>query len=426
MTAGNQLAMAMTAASSFLYVMHVGDSLGATAFSDNAWIAYPPSSQSVAVIRSKSDQDTANRAVMALRAQNMTNMTAGLATSAGMLSTAVSPKAIVMLSDGIYNNGGDPRNSLPTMPVYTIALGNNGQVQVLQDIARRTNAKFYLSPTPFELRSMYNDIVGQTQVASVLANANQMVSQNNFWILPGTVAAGVNEATFSIGWTDWSVTYTSGTPVGNQVNVTLQDPSGTTLSPTPLAVGNGFVVFKIENPLAGQWQVAIWSAANQTLGTNGAMFDLQLSAQLEVEAPMNGIVGTPVAVKAQVRDLDGSLVRAVRISASVEMPSMDPDDAVKKHRTKLDALAPPEVPEEASDNVRMLTLQMQLGPNERLLPYYHIPLRSEQRADGARHLEFIPRNKGGHTVHLTATGHAPAAQRDFSLSRLASVWVDRS
>ena len=118
------------------------------------------------------------------------------------------------------------------------------------------------------------------------------------------------------------------------------------------------------------------------------------------------------------------MVPNVRLTASVEMPSMDPDEAVKMHRARLNALAPPVVAEEASDNVRMMALQTQLGPNERLLPYFHIPLWSSRHDSGARQLEFTPRHKGGHTVHLTAAGHAPAAKRDFHLSRIVSVWVD--
>jgi hypothetical protein len=337
---------------------------------------------------------------------------------------AANPKAIVMLSDGMWTAGTNPLNSLPSIPVYTIALGNNGQVQTLQQIASGTGGTFHLSPTPFDLADIYNEIIGQTQVATVVANQKRNVNQNSFWILPGTVAQGATEATFSVSWTNWAITYTSGTPVGNQVNVTLQNPSGSTVAATPTAIGNGFVVFKIQNPQSGTWQAAIWSSAGGTLGTAGGIFDPQLNVQMQVEAPMNASVGQPVSLKARVLDVDGSVVPEVRVTASVESPSMDPEQAVANNRDRLDALSPPPAAKEDSDNVRMLALQMQLGPGELLLPYDQTPLFSETAKDGSHQLTFTPKYKGGHIVRLDATGYAPKGKRDFSLSRRISVWAD--
>jgi hypothetical protein len=415
---------AQTDASSFVYIMQTGDSLGVTAFSDNAWVAYPTSSSAVALISSQSIQDSATSAIMALRTVNMTNMVAALSTSASMLTNAANPKAIVMLSDGLYNVGGNPLNSLPSVPVYTIALGNNGQVPTMQQIASGTGGTFHMSPTPFDLADIYNEIIGQTQVATVVANQKQNVNQNHFWILPATISQGANEATFSITWTNWAVTYTSGTPVGNQVNVSLQTPSGTTLTPAPAAVGNGFVVFKIQNPQAGTWQAAIWSSASGTLGTSGGAFDPQLNVQMQVQAPMNAMAGQAVPLTTEVHDSDGSVIQDVRFSASVEMPTMNPEDAVAKHRAALDAVAL-NVKEEASDNVRMMALQMQRGPGDLLLPYDHIPLRVEKNKKGTGQLAFTPKYKGGHIVRLTAAGYAPKSKKDFSLTRRISVWADQ-
>jgi hypothetical protein len=386
--------------------MNVGDSVGVTAFSDNSWISYPSSSQSVGIIQSQADLTAAANAVMGLSTQNMTNMSAGLSTSAAMLSSAASPKGIVMLSDGEWNRGSDPTQNLPPLRVFTIALGNNGQVHTLRQIASATGT-FHLSPTPFDLADIYNEIIGQAQVAAVVANANRSVNQNDFWILPATVPMGSAEATFSITWTNWNVTYTQGTPSGDQVNVSFRDPNGNTQTPAPSAVGNGFVVFKIRNALPGRWQGAIWSSANGTLGTSGGAFDPQLQLRVSAEAPMNAGVGQPVAIKAHVHDGDGAPIPNVVISASLEMPSMDPEQAVERHRARLDALAPPAIPEEASDNTRMLALQSELGPSERLLPYHHIPLSSEKGENGARHVEFTPKNKGSYIVWLTANGRDP-------------------
>jgi hypothetical protein len=378
---------AQTDAATFVNIMQTGDSLGVTGFSNNAWISYPSSSGSVGVISSQNDQNTATAAIMAMRTIDMTNMSAGLATSAGMLT--------------------------------------NGQVQTLQQIASGTGGTFHLSPTPFDLADIYNEIIGQTNVANVVANNKRSVNQNTFWVLPGTVAQGTSEATFSVSWTNWAVSYTSGMPVGNQVNVTLQDPSGGPASATPTAVGNGFVVFKVQNPASGIWKAAIWSSASGTLGTSGGIFDPQLTAKLQVEAPMSAQVGNPVALSARVVDADGSPVSNVSVSATLEAPSMDPDQAVKNHRSRLDALPRSKESKEESDNVRMLALQMQVGPGELLLPYEQAPLFGEATGNGDRRFAFTPKHKGGHIVRLEASGHSAKSNRDFSLTRRISVWADR-
>jgi hypothetical protein len=420
----NYFGPAKTDAGSFVYIMNTGDSIGATAFSDNAWTAYPTASSVVALISSDSIQDGANAAIMGLATVSQTNITAGLAISAGLLSNAAAPKAIVLLSDGEYNKGGNPLNSLPSVKVYTIALGNYGQTQLLRDIATRTGGTYHFVSNVRQLADVYNEIIGQTQVATVIANNAQNLNQNRFWTLPATVAQGSSEATFSITWTNWAVTYTPNTPVGNQVNVTLQNPSGLTVAATPSGSGNGFVVFKIQNPQAGSWEATIWSSANLTLETSGGAFNPQLNIQMQVEAPMTAVVGESVPLTAEIRDGDGSRVEGVRITAHVEMPAMNPEDAIEKHRAALDALKL-DGKEELSDGARMMALQMQRGPDEELLPYNHIPLAVEKDQDGIRRLAFTPKYKGGHIVRLHATGHAPNSNRDFSLSRRISVWADQ-
>lgn len=414
---------AQTDAATFVNIMQNGDSLGVTAFSNNAWIAYPASSTLVATIASSGDQSTATGAIMALQTVDMTNMTAALNKSASMLTSAANPKAIVMLSDGQFNQGGDPLQHLPSVPVYTIALGNDGQVQTMRDIATQTHGTFHLAPTPFDLADIYNEIIGQTQVAAVVANQKQNVNQNNFWLLPATILGNEDEATFSVSWTDWSVKYVTGTPTGNQINVSLRDPSGATTQPTPFATGNGFVVFKIPNPLDGTWNVAIWSSASGTLGTNGGAFDPHVNVQVRAQVPTSATIGQPVAMTANLHDNDNIISDAV-FSASLEHPTMSPQEAVAKHRNRLDALAPHKVEEEASDNVRMLTLQAQVGPGERLLPYDNRPLEVKKDKQGVNHIEFTPAIKGAHIVRLEATGTNPKTGSPISRARRISVWAD--
>lgn len=424
----NYIDPAKTDAATFVNIMQQGDSLGVTRFNDTAGISYPPSSGVVEVINDQTDQGDATSAIMALVASGNTNITAGLNTSSGMLTSSANPKAIVLLSDGEYNVGGDPLNSLPPLQVYTIALGNNGQIQTLQQIASQTGGTFHLAPTPFDLADIYNEIIGQTQVANVIANQKQTVPQNNFWTLSATVASGTPEATFSISWTDWSVKYTSGTPTGSEINVSLRDPNGNTIKPTPFATGNGFVVFKIQSPAAGIWQAAIWSSAAGTLGTTGGAFDPHLDVNMQVHAPMNAVIGQSIPITATIAGSDGKPITTSRVSARLEIPTISPEDAVTRHRKDLDELARNhDFQEEVSDNVLMLSLQTQRGPGNPLIPYQTIPLDIEKSEAGGEHKTSIaPKTKGAHIVRLEATGVDPSTNQSFSLTRRISMWADHA
>ncbi len=414
---------AKTDAATFINIMNTGDSLGVTSFSDNAYINYPSSGGQVGAISGQPDLNNAANAVMGLHTMNMTNMAAGISKSAGMLSGAGDPQAIVLLSDGDWNKGSNPTKNLPSIPIYTIALGNNGQVNTLKTIAANTNGTFHLAPTPFDLADIYNEIIGQTSVATVLANNKQNIQQNKFWTMPATVSAGATQATIGASWTNWAVKYTSGTPSGNQVNVSLLDPNGRSMGLTPSATGNGFAAFRLSSPKPGQYQVAFWSSAPGTLGSSGGFFDPDLNLSLRVDAPQAVEVGKPVQVSAQVTEEDGTPVDQLHFQAHVESPALDPEAAVAAHRSALDCLEPPDIPEEASDNVRMLALQYKLGPGKPLLPYDHTPL-GVQHSEGPCTCSFTPRTKGGHILRLTASGHAAKSKRDFSLARRITVLAE--
>jgi Mg-chelatase subunit ChlD len=104
---------AQTDAATFVNIMQAGDSLGVTAFSDNAWIAYPSSSASVALVRSQNDLNSATTAIMALMTVSMTNMSAALSTSAGMLTNAASGDHA---ADCIRHRWNIPSGSHPVRP----------------------------------------------------------------------------------------------------------------------------------------------------------------------------------------------------------------------------------------------------------------------------------------------------------------------
>lgn len=410
---------AKTDAATFAYVMKIGDSIGVIAFGDSASTAYPPSGDDVATISSQAIQDDVSGAIMAMQAAAGTNVSAGLAASQAMLSAAADPKAIVLLSDGEWNLGPNPLGALSALsPVYTVALGPDGGTDTLQQIAAITGGRYNFAPTVFALADVYNEIIVQARVAAVVASRTQLVQPHRDWTLPAAVAEGAAETIFSVSWSDPAVAYTSAMPAGEQIAIAIQTPSGEALTPAPAASGHGFAVFKIRNPQAGLWHVAIRSSASAPLGTCATVFDPRSDIQSEIEAPASAKVGRSVPVSVKIRDADGTAPSDLRVAASVEMPTMNPEDAMRKFRAELDALAP------GSDNARMRELQFRRGPGDLLLPYDHIPVEVRTKKDGTAKLAFTPKFKGGHIVRLHITGRMANDKREFSLARRISVWIE--
>jgi hypothetical protein len=120
-----------------------------------------------------------------------TPMREGLYRSVRLFLTDPTPrpnaiKAIVLLTDGAWNTGGDPRgergaaswpddniearDSIATwakengIRIYTIGLGNEPYHDQLQEYAEETGGKYYFAPTADQLAAIYTKIVGDLKV----------------------------------------------------------------------------------------------------------------------------------------------------------------------------------------------------------------------------------------------------------------------
>jgi hypothetical protein len=417
----NYLPIAVSSASQFVYIMNARDQLGVSTFSTNAAIAYPAGGNAVTPITGNVQNDAKN-ALSGLQAFGpSTNISAGLTTSASMLTSAAAPKAIILLSDGQWNAGPDPRTTLPSVPVYTIGLGPASDPATLQAISSGTGGQWHSAGTIDQLFDVYNEIIGQTMVATVAANQQQSVDQYRFWTLPGNVTAGSSAATFALSWSNPAVTWTSGVPTGNQVSGALRDPTGASQPMTVYASGAGYVVLRIPNPVAGIWNLTLVSAVPGMLATTQAIFTPVSGLNMTAQVEQRVCVGEAVHVPVQVLDSAGAPIEDSVITAVLERPLLHPQQVVDMHRERLDALDLPGEDGELSDNQKLIALQAQLGSAETLLPYQHLPLETNQSANGGCDCGFTPETQGAHILRLTATGRNEAGP--FSLSRRISVWA---
>ncbi len=425
------LSSAQTAAASFVNTMEDGDYLGVVAFSDDAKAIFPKTGPAIPIV-SQATKDQAAAAIQALKPLKNTNIDAGISAGMSLIGNVNpgEPKGMVLLSDGAATLGVvDPyQMTVPGYPMYTIALGIHGALTTMQVLAQRTQGTSYISPTPFDLNAIYNDIVAEASIAATLANRPEHVPSNNYRIISATFPAGAPNGTFTVTWGNTAVTYAPSTPTRNQVNVSLRDPKGKAVPAKPAASGPGYVVFRIPNPQPGTYQAAVWysgTIASSVLPTTTGIFSSDTSLMLKASFSEASVAaGKTLRFAAEVQD-GGKAVPGARIDASLHYPLISSEAALLAHRDRLERIGAELAPQaggELSDNAKMWALQSRLGPTELLQPYGERPVATGSRG-AVHHGECSTSATGGHLLYLQATGVSPHSGRQFSLTRCLSALV---
>jgi hypothetical protein len=423
MGAYGYLAPAQTDAATFVNIMNTGDSVGVVAFSDNASVVFG-SATSPTLITSQSVQNSAVTAIMGLTSLNMTNMVAAFNTAAGMLANSSGNIGEVFLSDGMYNTGGDPVPGLATSPpIYTIALGPNGQQSTLQAIATKTGGWYNYAPNALQLAAIYNAIINQSSVASLVANQQPTVGSYKFVSTPGVIPSGATQASFALNWDNPSVVYTPNTPTGNQVNVFLTDPNGNPVNTQATATGAGFVVFKIPSPIAGTYNATAWYTGPGSLAYTAGIFD-NSNLSLALAAPQE-VLRSGSALETEVRLADGDEpLDGARLSVSLESPRVTLDEALSTHAARLNRVQiADDVPEEHAPVARLTRLLQQSG--EDLMPRQERPVIATAAGNGVYRIQVPNVEKAGsHTLHVTAHGVSPRTNAPYQRSSRVSFVVE--
>lgn len=337
MVSSHQYEPAKTDAGTFIQIQNTNDYAGVVSFSSTVQTVY-----ALTQLTGQPVKDQISAALDASAAINqMTNMKAGIASAFGLFSgNAATHKAIVMLSDGMYNDGGDPRPGLETtIPIYTIALGPGGQVQVLTDIANQTHGEYNYAPNAIELAQIYNRIIGETGIATLLANEQHAIDNFNFEKVTGAVGVGVSEATFVVNWIGENIRYTPTTPTPGEINVFLLQPNGATSPAKPVHVDKTYVIFRVPSPEAGTWTSVGWYRGSTTLQTTFGIFHPPTSMTLEVETAGGAAPGEPVRLEALVTD-GGKPIRQARLAGSADVPVKSFDAALKELDDHLKTVEP--------------------------------------------------------------------------------------
>jgi von Willebrand factor type A domain len=193
-------------------------------------------------------------------------------------------KAVVFLSDGapntVYFNSNEAIAAAVT-PIYTIGLGVEGSPEaegILAGIAAGSGAQFYSATGAAQLQSIFSKIV-----SSLTCNA-QNVSES-FSLSPGET----HSTPFTVEPSDGSFRALAAWSEGD-VTVTARRPDASTMSPSSLAGGEGFVdeptysLLTATNPLIGQWQLEV-SASKDNLSKVDVTIDVFRKSLAEPPPP---------------------------------------------------------------------------------------------------------------------------------------------
>jgi hypothetical protein len=417
--AGLPLSTAQADASIFANIMTVGDRLGMSAFSDTAFAVWP-TTPNTNVLGSRADMQAAGAAIRAVNSRNMTNITAAIALGHSMLSQAPPPRGMVLLSDGVWNVGGDPRTSLPTdIPIHTIALGafNSG---FLQDIAKRTGGTYHQTPDAWGLADVYAAIASLTDVAQLVQSTQAQVAQYVPQNTNMTLTAAQPQVSFSVNWLNTGVQYTPGMPTGEQVTVGLRDPSGNHQPVVASGAGPGYAVFDLPAPAAGQWTVGVVSSSASTLKSTVGGFEYGGSLKTSLHlTEANARVGGAVDYALTVVDGDEP-VEKLRVDNQVIRPLRPLEESLRLGR---DELAAADVPQPEEGESRELAALRALREAGRVLhPFVSEPAPSPTPDGGGGLAGTTGECKvhGEHTLKVRITGTGPLsgpfmrqAQRSF-------------
>jgi Mg-chelatase subunit ChlD len=345
-----------TSSKQFVDLMNIDDQLGVVSFGDSGDVEYPLGpTPALETITDQPTRDDANNEIDAIGFGGCTYMGQGIERARDQLNLAAGSRAMVLLSDGYDNKGcneldptrpwaRDVAAGLPAnMPVYTCAMGPVSDQGLLADIADDSGGRYYYMPTIDDLFEIYNYIRGQVTGDAIIVNESAMASGSS---VGAFVDALATEATFSIAWPDTRVRFVTDEPKGShQVRIQLRDPNNHLLHANTSYLqrieGAGYVIFKLREPMPGQWYVEVTTDRRTHLRyTVGGFVRSALRLVLPV-LPRRVVSGMPIRISAQVFD-GRRQIRGFTAKAHVTAPYLSIPGLLRKYSNRLrDIQLPP-------------------------------------------------------------------------------------
>lgn len=406
-------------------LLGIDDQLGVVSFDAAAEEIYPASAPTPRTITGRQDRDSAKAKIDGLAFRGCTFMGAGILRARDVLAAASGSPAIVLLSDGWDNKGcqtanasrpwaADAVDSLPEgLPVHTCGMGPASDQGLLEKIARVSKGRYFFLPALDDQLAVYNYIRGHVTGCSVVANESVTA--------PNRVAAFVDaeatEAVFTAAW-----------PGAAALDVRLRDPRGRLLHPDDSYVrrtfGPGYAVFKLRQPMPGQWYVELAGAAPVRC-TVGGFVRSPLRAVLAVTSTK---VSGGLVLKTSVQAFHGTTkVTGAKATAEVVHPLFSLAGLLQQYKTQLSTIQPPKLPggdRWPADVARLTVLRAKrLGQGKPDLYQYGIHRSTlHETAPGTLGGGFKgTQQKGSYNVVVTVQGTSPVSNKRFVRRELFSL-----
>jgi hypothetical protein len=294
----NYMNPAKQRASVFVGLMEIGDHVSVVSFNDESSVNYAN-----AVIADGMTITQVQNAINQISSTGRTSMGSGIYASRSQLnnSIATGQKAMLLLSDGWDNVVPFAIHAVPNIPasidVYTIALGPNSDVGLLQWIANQTGGTYHMAPNAGVLQDIYDAITADVR-------GYETFSRNKDDILPLTenihesvIDAGTERVFFVISTEEEDIDSETG------IILSLVDPNGVEFSEDNLPLngqvdyvtGFAYKYYEILDPQPGTWQMVVSGAQVdeelayfvRAYGESNLKLELSLeSTELATEEPL--------------------------------------------------------------------------------------------------------------------------------------------
>ena len=317
-----------------------GEHLGIISFASDDSVEFP-----MREITAQSTKDSAGTAVETIsRApttnSQTTNLGGGLQASVNEIlaegQIAACSEAVVLLSDGSTNAGGDPRDLIQQMKergirVYSVGLGDNANVDLMKAIADSTDGRFFHAVASRDLPDIATSIAAEVRSAGVLGSVQDSVAGQDEH-LPFHIDEYAEEVTSVLQWN-------TGT-----LDLVLTSPSGDVID-----LGSGgrddvetgrqgdLLYIRVLHPEQGEWDARV-SAGNQTDPIRFGLTFLDENQQITVGASTDReVYDYPTPMHLRVDVVSRVPVAGAEVTAVVDRPNDGPvtiplfDDGLPQH-----------------------------------------------------------------------------------------------
>lgn len=284
---GNKMQQALTGSDWWADNAVLNDRLGVVSFANSA-----RTDIGLTTITGQPDRDAVQSAIGAIAAGGQTAIGDGLREALGEILNAgqrAATQVVVLLTDGLHNNGEDPNAVLPDLSangvrVYTIGIGPSIDSALLQSIASATGGTFYrIDPSlssgdqEFRIRTVLTEISGIARDnGGVVTTRPEKLGEEKVVERRVLIEEGSELATFAVTW--------DGDP--RAVELELEAPDGTVINlgavppeARPIDTGRPYTGFQVEKPVPGEWLVRMRPERGQV--SRGQLYVFSQNAHID-------------------------------------------------------------------------------------------------------------------------------------------------